>query len=105
MDMNNNLWYGSRKTSIKEPSTISNLQLSPNPTSATSTLILDLETNGSLIITLNDLLGQELFELHNCFTDAGTFTKTFSMAKFPSGVYFLKINLDGNIKVEKVIKN
>ena len=77
----------------------------PNPTSATSTLTLDLETQGSLIITLNNLLGQELSELHNAFTDAGTFTKTFSIADLPIGIYYLKIFHNGNLKIEKVIKN
>ena len=90
---------------IEEPSIITKLQVAPNLTSATSTLTLDLETQGSLIITLNDLLGQELSELHNAFTDAGTFTKTFSIADLPIGIYYLKIFHNGNLKVEKVIKN
>jgi len=81
------------------------LKLFPNPTDGTTTLSLELESAGNLTITLNDLLGSELFELHNAFTDVGTFTKTFSMEKLPVGVYYLKIIHNGNTKVEKVIKN
>ena len=90
--------------SVEEPSTITNLQISPNPTNNTSTLTLGLETAGCLIIALNNILGQELFELYNAFTDATTFTKTFSIAELPIGVYYLKITHNGNVKVEKVIR-
>jgi hypothetical protein len=88
-----------------EEKTITNLQIAPNPTAATSTLTLDLQTSGSLKITLNDLLGAELFELHNSFEDIGTFTKTFSLETLPKGVYFLKISHNGNVRMEKVVRN
>jgi hypothetical protein len=47
---------------IHEP-TLTNLQLFPNPTDATTTLMFDIETAGNLQITLTDLLGAELFEI------------------------------------------
>ena len=87
-----------------EEKTITNLHLSPNPTSNTTTLTLDLETAGSLKITLNDLLGAELFELHNAFETAGTFTKTFSIETLPTGVYFLQISHNNNTIIEKIVK-
>ena len=105
MDAGNNLWFGYRKSSIKEISTITNLQVSPNPTDGTSTLTFDLESTGLLTITLNNLLGKELLELHNAYESVGTFIKSFSMEMLPIGIYYLKINHNGNIKVEKVIKN
>jgi hypothetical protein len=90
-------------TSIKETA-ITNLQLSPNPTEATSTLMLDLETAGNLHIILSNTLGQDLFEIHNNFETEGTFSKTFSIETLPTGVYFIKINHNGNFKIEKVIR-
>ena len=83
---------------------IQNIAIFPNPTNATSTLTLDLEKAGNLKITLEDLLGSELLELHNTFEDTGTFATTFSLETFPTGVYFLKINHNGNVKMEKVIR-
>ena len=50
------------------------------------------------------MLGQELLEIHNGFTVEGTFTKTFSLKELPIGVYYLKIVHNGNVKVEKVIR-
>ena len=76
----------------------------PNPTNATSTLTFDIASSGNLTITLTDLLGAELFELHNAFTDAGVFVKTFSIEALPVGIYYLKINHSGNIRMEKVVK-
>ena len=86
-------------------STDFNSKTYPNPTTATSTLSLDLEQAGILTITLNNLLGEELLELHNGFVDTGTYTQTFSIETLPIGVYYLKIIHNGNVKVEKVIRN
>ena len=91
-------------SSIKEPSSITNLLISPNPTDASTTVSVDLETAGNLTVTLNNMLGQELLEIYNGFTVEGTFTKTFSLKELPIGVYYLKIVHNGNVKVEKVIR-
>jgi len=94
----------SSTSEISEPSTIANLQVSPNPTSNSATLTVDLVTAGNLTITVNNLLGQELLEIHSGFTDAETFTKTFSIETLPKGVYYLRIVHNGNVTVEKVIR-
>jgi len=89
--------------SINEP-TVANLQVSPNPTSNSATLTVDLATAGNLTVTVNNLLGQELLEIHSGFADTGTFTKTFSIETLPKGVYYLKITHNGNVTVEKVVR-
>ena len=90
---------------IFENTSFDNIVINPNPASDNINLTFDIQKAGNLIITLNNILGQELFELYNAFTDATTFTKTFSIAELPIGVYYLKITHNGNVKVEKVIKN
>jgi len=92
-----------KKVSILEQ-IITNLLVAPNPTSAHTTVSVDLETAGNLTVTLNNMLGQELLEIYNGFTVEGTFTKTFSLKELPIGVYYLKIVHNGNVKVEKVIR-
>jgi hypothetical protein len=84
--------------------TLMNIKIVPNPTEATSTLMLDLKTAGNLHIILSNTLGQDLFEIHNNFETEGTFSKTFSIEALPVGVYFIKINHNGNFKIEKVIR-
>jgi len=76
----------------------------PNPTDAFSTLTVDLETAGHLTVSLTNILGQEIMELHNGFASAGTFTRTFSIETLPRGVYYLKIFHNGNVKVEKIVR-
>jgi len=92
-----------KKVSVLEQ-IITNLLVAPNPTDASTTVSVDLETAGNLTVTLNNMLGQELFEIHNGFTSAGEFTKTFSLKELPIGVYYLKIVHNGNVRVEKVIR-
>lgn len=89
---------------IKE-GTISNLNISPNPTNNTTTLTLNLEKSGSLKIVLVDILGKDIMELHNSFETAGPFTKTFSVETLSKGIYYLKIENDKSIKTEKLAVN
>ena len=98
------VWKSIDYTSILE--TVKNLQvsISPNPTSNSATVNFDLETAGHLTVTLTNILGQELFEIYSGFANAGTFTKTFSMEALPVGVYYLRILHNGNVTVEKVVR-
>lgn len=92
------------KSGKTEESFIKSIKIIPNPTKEIATITFDLETAGNLNITLTDLLGNELFELHNEFTQEGTFSKTFSLETFPVGVYYIKITHNGNVKIEKLIR-
>ena len=98
------VWKSIDYTSILE--TVKNLQVSifPNPTSNSATVSFDLETAGNLTVTLTNILGQELFEIYSGFANAGIFTQTFSMEALPIGVYYLKISHNGNVAVEKVVR-
>jgi len=92
-------------TNIEETIKNHTVNIYPNPTVSDFTVSFDLETAGNLTVTLNDLLGQELFEIYNDFTVEENFTKTFSLKDLPIGVYYLKIVHNGNVRVEKVIRN
>ena len=79
--------------------------ISPNPTNSTATVTLYLKDIGNLTVTLHNPLGQEIMELHSGFTDTKIFTKTFSLEALAKGMYYLKIVHNGNVRVEKIIKN
>ena len=81
-----------------------NCFLSPNPTNSTVTMTLHLKDVGNLTVTLNNILGQELFEIYSGFTDTKIFSKTFSLEALPIGVYYLKILHNGNVQMEKVVR-
>ena len=92
------------KTSgIKELVKNSVINIFPNPTSANFTISFELEKSCNVKIVLCDVLGQELAQVYNGFTSDGLFTRTHNTEHLPKGVYFLKILLDGNIVVEKIV--
>jgi len=90
-------------TSVVETVIISSV--SPNPTTNGTTLTLEVLTAGILNIKLVNVEGRELMELHNAHTEVGEFTKNFTMSNLPQGVYYLRISHNGNVKMEKVIRN
>ena len=101
-----NAMYGaveSGETSIREVIKSGLVSIFPNPTSVHFTISFELEKSCNVKIILCDLLGQELAEVYNGFTSEGLFTKTHSTEHLPKGVYLLKILINGNIVVEKVI--
>jgi hypothetical protein len=109
--LDNDLWnvymvlvYETDIVSSIEETQITNLLIAPNPTSSFVSLSFDLETAGVLKIELIDLLGSKLLEIHNDFEQEGTFSKEFSLETLPTGAYFIKINHNGSIKMEKVIR-
>jgi hypothetical protein len=85
--------------------TIADISVSPNPTSNETTLTFTVLSSGNLEIKLVNVSGQELMELHSAYTEAGDFTKNFTLAKLPAGVYYLRIAHNNKVKMEKVIRN
>jgi hypothetical protein len=92
-------------TDIDEKFLISDINIFPNPSDKNTTISFELESAGDLKIVLDDILGQKIMEIFSDYSEAGVFTKTFSMEALPQGFYYIKIGLTGNVKIEKVIKN
>jgi hypothetical protein len=88
---------------VAEPHTIK-VHIKPNPTTDIVYLTLDLENSGNLNITLTDLLGNELLFLYDEFAVAGEFEKHFSLKALPSGAYYLRIQQENEILLEKIVK-
>ena len=83
---------------------INNFILSPNPTSDNITISMDIIESGNIGISLTDISGAELMQLHSSFEDAHTFSKTFSIKHLPTGMYFLQISHNGIVRTEKIVK-
>ncbi|MDR0926510.1 MAG: T9SS type A sorting domain-containing protein [Ignavibacteria bacterium] len=82
-----------------------NSKLYPNPATDNTTLTLELQQASQVRISLNDMLGREIKQIYNAFTDAGTFTHSFATTDLPKGIYYLKIFIGGEVMVEKVVVN
>ena len=97
--------FREKQTSISTPFQLLSSQVYPNPTNELTTISLELETAGDVKIVLSDVLGQELLQIYDGFSPAGTFSKTFTTENLSRGVYFLKILSGKNFTVEKIVVN
>jgi hypothetical protein len=89
--------------SVKENFIASSITVSPNPTTTNFTVSFELEKSCDIEIMLCDILGRELVQIYSGFATVGDFTETVNTKHLPKGIYFLKIKIDGNITVEKVV--
>jgi hypothetical protein len=99
------LYYSLNTTGIEENNYLTATKLYPNPTTSNSTITLELAEAAQVNITLCDILGREIKQIYNAFTDAGTFTHSFATQDLPKGIYYLKIFIGGEVMVEKVVVN
>jgi hypothetical protein len=81
----------------------STVSILPNPTSADFTVSFDVIKPSNMQIVLMDLTGKKVLDIYDGFTVDGLFTKIVKTADLAKGVYFVKILIDGNYTVEKVI--
>ena len=77
----------------------------PNPTTENATVSFELEKSCNMKIVLCDILGIELSNVYDGFANEGLFTETINSEHLPKGVYFLKIIINGNYTVEKIVIN
>jgi len=75
----------------------------PNPTTENATVSFELEKSCNVKIVLCDILGVEQINVYDGFANDGFFTETIDTGNLPKGVYFVKILIDGNYTVEKMI--
>jgi len=82
------------------------VDISPNPATDYFTLDFELKKNCNMEIILCDILGKEILTIHNGFAEAGLFSKTVDIEHLNSGVYYIKILIDGKYAtVEKIVIN
>jgi len=98
-------------TTVTFPTTISNIghvasnvQLFPNPSGGAVTLSYSLTKATGVKIEIYDSFGRKLNEINNIYQSAGKQEITFDTKMLAEGIYFLKINIDGNIAVMKMVR-
>lgn len=77
----------------------------PNPVNTVSNFTYNLSNAGNVVITLNDANGQLVSELVNQFQGIGNYTAQISADNLLSGVYFIKLEVNGYVLVNKVVVN
>ncbi|HRC33173.1 MAG TPA: M4 family metallopeptidase, partial [Bacteroidia bacterium] len=90
---------------LQKASTIDKIAIAPNPFNNEITLSFEMEKSATVKVELYTALGKLVTTLLQDNTiNAGRHNFTYSTGHITSGVYFIKIEIDGQATVKKIIK-
>ncbi|MFA6541024.1 MAG: T9SS type A sorting domain-containing protein, partial [Bacteroidota bacterium] len=75
----------------------------PNPFNPSTTIRYSLKTTSPIMLTVYNIIGQEVATLVNNVQTAGSYSVTFDAARFASGVYFYKLQAGSFISIKKMM--
>lgn len=85
------------------PKTFDVYQNYPNPFNSNTTIRYVLPSSSSVILSVYDLLGQEITTLTNEFKQPGSYTATWNAEGIASGVYLYRLQAGSFVEVKKLI--
>lgn len=88
---------------VNEQNAENNISVYPNPLTSNSTIRYQLAESAEVTISLLDVLGKEIILYQNANVAAGKHEIAFSSSALASGIYFIKMRTDKEIKTLKVI--
>ena len=77
------------------PATASNVTVSPNPTTGTTTINYELEQSGDVQLTIHDARGIEVLRRTEETRQSGMNSSAFDATLLPNGIYYYRIIIDG----------
>ena len=75
----------------------------PNPFNATTTITFTITSPQFAALKVYDLLGREVQTLVNEYKESGIYKIDFDAAKFTSGIYFYKLQLDKYVETKRMV--
>ena len=75
----------------------------PNPFNPTTTLDFTVPYDANLELAIYNVNGQKIDILVQDRYTAGSYSINWNAANYPSGVYFASLNVDGKMKVQKLV--
>ena len=93
-------------TNVNELSNSTGFQISPNPHSDKADIKFNLKASSNVTLSLMNTLGEVIYTLVDGSLDVGKhkFTLNTNELKLASGIYYIKMNVDGKISSHKIIK-
>lgn len=88
-------------TGLKDPEAVRSMSLSPNPTTGTALLRLDLENTADVRLELLNTLGQSLQIFH--VGKVNNLTHTLQLEGLANGAYFLRVTIEGETAVRRIV--
>ncbi|MBS1492250.1 MAG: T9SS type A sorting domain-containing protein [Bacteroidetes bacterium] len=75
----------------------------PNPFNPTTKIVYELKRANFISLKIYDALGNELKEIDNGFKNAGKYGINFIGENLSSGLYFARLNVDGNTLTSRLV--
>lgn len=75
----------------------------PNPFNASTKIKYDIDRNTKVKLSVYNILGQEVVVLVDAEQRAGTYEAVWDARKYPSGVYYVKMESDNYKSIQKLI--
>ncbi len=85
------------------PSAFNLTQNYPNPFNASTNITFSLKEASAVNLTVYNLLGEEVAELVNGKLNAGEHSVTWNAGDYTSGVYFYKLNANGEDQTRRMV--
>jgi hypothetical protein len=79
------------------------LQSYPNPFNPSTNIVYRVDSQQSIVLTVHDVLGQEIATLVNEVKRSGTYTATWDATGFASGVYYYRLTAGSYIETRKLV--
>src|SRR4030095_3546926 len=101
IDYNGNFEYFTLETDVLvgTPKEFSMGQNYPNPSNPKSKIDYEIPFTGKVSLKVYDILGEEVLKLVDETKDAGYYSVEFDGSNISSGVYFYRINAEGNSQI------
>jgi len=76
----------------------------PNPFNPSTTIEYNLPKSGNVILSIYNVLGQEVYKVYQKNVSAGThYFKNIDFSGFPSGAYIYKVSSGNKTEIKKMI--
>ena len=79
------------------------IQNYPNPFNPSTTISFNLPKSGEVILSIYNLIGEEIKTLVEGFREAGTYTVNFNAKGHPSGMYLYRLSTNGFTETKKML--
>mgnify|MGYP000159179670 CR=1 FL=1 len=81
------------------------LNIAPNPTISTTTVSMNLPEDADVKMEIVDVLGKDVNPIYANNLSNGTHRFDIDMSSYSAGIYYLRISIDNDMLMKKIIKN
>ena len=85
------------------PENISLLNAYPNPFNPSTNIIFTISKSSNSLISVYDMGGRYLETLSKSYSAPGSYTMTWNASDYPSGIYFIRLELDSYLISQKLV--